>query len=197
MKQYLPHIIVLVAAVILSAVFARPVQNVTNQVLGATATLDGVDNAYVRINGQSEWHGRIPMTATSSVVCSFPNPYNATSTVRFPITASVTNNPIGSQSLYISTSTTNAASSTVAWSNAIAVGTSPSGFAFNGNMATGTSLVGTNDANILPGVSATGGTSNYVIGPTERLNIKIATSTAGVFSSYLSGACSAVIQKLN
>lgn len=171
-----------------------PTQNV-----GAVPTLDGVDTPFITVNGEREWRGRVPMTATSSVVCSFGNPFNATSTVSFPIRFSITTNGLGAQNVYISTSTTNAASSTNAWTGALPTGTGTIAYAVFQNTATTSataSAVSTGDVNILPGMTSVGA-SNYILGPTERLNLKVATSTAGVFAAYLSGSCSAVIKRLN
>lgn len=164
---------------------------------GATPTLDSVDNPYVTINGQEEWHGKIAMQATSSVVCSFKNPWTATSTPVFPITLKVASSTIGTQNLFISTSTTASASSTVAWSNALAVTTlGQVSFVFNGNVATTTTTNagGTGDANVLPGFSSVG-QSLYFLKSGEYLNIKVGTSTAGTFSNYMDGDCSAVFRK--
>src|SRR3990167_10756863 len=65
-----------------SYMFPRVQQTVQN-VIGAVASLDGVDNPYVTVNGHREWRGRIPMMASSSVICDFDNGkiFNATSTV--------------------------------------------------------------------------------------------------------------------
>ena len=57
------------------------VQQTVQNVLGAVASLDGVDNPYVTINGHREWRGTIQMTATSSVICDFSNPFTSTSSV--------------------------------------------------------------------------------------------------------------------
>src|SRR3990167_2000995 len=76
--------LVVVAIIAIGSYQFPKVQQTVNQVLGAVSTLDGVDNPYVTVNGHKEWRGRVAMAATSSVICNFPNPFNATSTWEGP-----------------------------------------------------------------------------------------------------------------
>src|SRR3990167_8795010 len=89
-----------------SYMFPR-VQQTVNQVLGAVASLDGVDNPYVTINGHREWRGTIQMTATSSVICDFSNPFTSTSSVEM-LSAVSTNTGIAAANNFFWSTTTNA-----------------------------------------------------------------------------------------
>lgn len=168
---------------------------VATSTIGASATV-----TYWSIGGINYAYSRVPMTATSSVVCAMPNPFGtATSTAIGPMLIQVTANGIAqNQNLFVSTSTTNAASSTNAWSGALALAASTQAtFTFRGNFATtsvSTSPSGTGDTNILPGLLTSGVTTRF-LGPSEFLNVKIGTSTAGTYASYLTGTCAQQFQK--
>jgi len=162
----------------------------------STISAQGVVNYWVQ-SGIDFAFVQIPMAATSSVICSIPNPFGAaTSTVNNPMVVQITSNGIAqAQNIFISTSTTNAASSTVAWSGAIAVAASAqiSSF-FMGNMASSTLTAGANDVNILPGLQQSGNTNRF-LGPNEFLNVRIGTTTAGTYTAYYTGTCSATFMK--
>lgn len=167
--------------------------------LGAVATLDGVDNPFIRVADQKEWRSTIPMTATSSYVCAFKNPYNGTSTI-VSLSAEATSNGIAvANNLYISTSSAAIGTSSPALLSAFAMGTGQFSVELQKNSAT-TTLAGaiggtTGDTTLLPGRTPQGA-SNYFLKPGEWVTFKIATTTGGTFSSYLKGSCSAVIKKI-
>lgn len=187
----------IVIAIIAIGYIGYTYPKVPQAVIGAVSTLDGVDLPFVNINGQREWRGGIPMTATSSVLCSFKNPYAATSTVEY-FSAEVTSRGtlVQANNLYISTSTTASATSTNAWNSAFAMGTGQFSYTFQKNVATTTGALADNGAptNVLEGVNADG-SSNYILGPSEYLNFAIGTSTAGTYVTYMTGGCSTVIKK--
>ena len=159
--------------------------------LGGVPTLDGVDNPYVTINGNSWYYYQQAMEATSSVPCSIKNPFGATSTaIRYSAVA--TANGLGSQNITLSTSTTAYASSTPYFVKNFVTSAGPFNMLWTPMASTtGSALIGMETSGAI-------GNSNIIIGPTEYLNLKIATSTgtAGTFSSYFTGVCRATILKL-
>ena len=191
---------VAVVIAIAGSYYFPQVQQTVNQVLGAVPTLDGVDHPYVTVNGHKEWRGRVPMAATSSVICNFPNPFNATSTWEGP-TAKSTNVGIAqANNVFVATTSSVsrfATTSVTALSQGFAMGTGQWSFSFVGNVATSTSAAEELGApvNVLEGANANQ-TSNYILGPTENLVFIIATSTPGTFVTYDQGFCSTVIREL-
>ena len=170
-----------------------PVQ-VLNQIpalsnLGAVSTLDAVDNPYVSIGGVKTTFLVRQMQATSSVPCSFKNPYAATSTL-LGFTADITTNGIATaQIVDVATSSTALASSTPAFIYASAVGASAKrSLAWNGG---GPAMTAT-----LVGPLADGN-DGAIVGPSEFVNFRIATATPGTFSSYFTGTCRAVFRAGN
>ena len=174
----------------------------TPRPLGAVPTLDGVDSPYVKINGHQWWVGRVSMLATSTVLCAIQNPFRATSTIEFA-GAEVTarGNVNAANSLVISTSTTAYSSSTTSLLDNYAMGTGQFSVNFLKNSATSTqSATVPNGApgNLLPGMTTTGG-SRYVLGPSEWVTWKLATSTdsgGGTFGTYMTGQCSLNLKKI-
>ena len=166
-------------------------QNLTGTATSSYFTAQGIEYAYVQVS----------MVATSSVICTIPPPFGAaTSTPVGPMIINITANGIAqNQNLFIATSSSASATTTSnAWSGSLPVTGSKFGtFFFTGNMAT-TSLTaspaGTNDANVLPGLT-TGGATNRFLAPTDNLLVAIGTSTAGTFTSYYTGTCSQVFAK--
>lgn len=127
------------------------------------------------------------MAATSSVVCSIQNPASATSTLeRF--TALINANGIGvAQTVDIATSSTAYATSTPALAYAASIGTGEDHVVWTPGIAS------TTNPNVLAYDSwASTGESPFIIGPSEYLNMRIATGTPGTFSSYWTGNCTAV-----
>src|SRR3990167_3440534 len=164
---------------------------------GAVATLDGVDNPYVTVNGHREWRGRIPMMASSSVICDFDNGkiFNATSTVEVTSALSTNTGIAAANSLLIAT-TTNASkyatTTSNSWNKGFAMGTGKWFYDFVKNSATTTDGV---QPQVLEGMEGDG-SSNYILKPTEHLIWIIGTTTAGTFVTYDQGFCSAVIREI-
>lgn len=156
--------------------------------LGAVSTLDGVDNPFVSINGLKQYYYSQNTLATSSVLCSIKNPFtNSTSTLlSYGVSASI--NGIGAQNLYISTSTTAFGSSTPAYVDRFAAPATPFSLAWGG--------VATTTGRLLIGIDPVTGASDNIIRPGEYVTLRVATSTAGVFGSYVTGVCTGVLQKL-
>lgn len=162
------------------------VKSVTDRVVGAVATLDGVDNPVIRINGLKQtWYSQ-PIMATSSAICATPE-ITATSTLRSFKVLGLTNG-LGAQFFDVSTSTTAYGSSSPAYVKTYSTGAT--GFAMVWNGAT------TTNANIIGNTWNGTGQSDNIILPGQRITARIATGTPGTFSSYMTGRCSAVIEEL-
>ena len=163
--------------------------------LGGVPTLDGVDNPYISISGQRELRQTIPMAATSTVLCTFANPFTATSSIDY-VSAEVTGRGSLNQAntLVISTSTTAFATSTTNLVNNFAMGTGQFSLALQKNDATTTDQTG-----LLNGRQTLTGASRYILGPSERINVVISTTTIGnfgTFGTYMTGTCSAGVKKI-
>lgn len=170
-------------------VIDRTVDRVVNK-LGAVSSLENVDNPFVGIGGVNTWHKEQNMAATSSVVCAFLNPWGATSTLK-SFTAQATANGLGSQALYLSTSTSNTAPTSTSTPELVsAFATGAGQFSLPWNDSNATTTIG----NLL-GNPNQDGTNPFIVGPTEYVTLVMATGTPGTFSSYLSGTCDAVFQR--
>lgn len=207
-KNVLASIVISVVVVFLGfSVFGGKteiIREIKDKTFGAVSTLDAVDNPFVKVNGMQFWAGTVPTTATSSIICAIKNPYNATSTI---VASSVEQTERGNSTwswtahnLYMSTSTLYAglASSTPALVAAFPMGTGQFSVNFQPNSATSTSVTDTNqpsDKDVLPGRTAAG-KSNYILGPSEYLTWRIATSTVTTLDTYPTGTCTAVFRKI-
>ena len=174
------------------------VQTVTQNVLGAVSTLDGVDNPFTSINGNKNYYYSNSLTATSSFICSLQNPYRATSTI---VSLGAESNNIGiaaANALYVSTSTTAYGTSTPNLIDAFPMGTGQWSVELQKNSATSTAGVATQgygvQTELLPGRTQAG-RSNYILGPSEFITWKIATTTGGTFVTYDTGTCTAILHK--
>lgn len=162
----------------------------SGHVFGATATLDNVDNPFVSIGGVKTYYYSRPMTATSSIICSIQNPFNATSTVLTYGAYARASTFVAAETMSLSTSTSAFASST---QNYVLDFSAPAGqgFAFAWNLLATTSarVIGSMDVNSVP---------QYlnVLKPGEWLNLRISTSTPGVGGAYTGGLCKGVIQSI-
>lgn len=192
--------LVLSVAVVIAIGGSYLFPNVKQTILGAVPTLDGVSSPYSSISGFREYRETRSLTATSSHICAFQNPFGATSTIA-SLSAKSTNAGIAeANNLYISTSSAAFGSSTAALVSAFAMGTGQWNVEFQQNSATttGSTINGamtTADTTLLPGLRADG-SSAYILGPTEWVTFRIATSTAGTFSSYDAGTCSASFKQI-
>jgi len=164
--------------------------------LGAVSTLDGVDMPFISIGGKRAYSYSQAMIATSSTICAIQNPFRATSTITVLSAQSTSNGIAVANNLYVSTSTTQYGSSTPALVHAFAMGTGQWFLSFRGNSATTTGGTGgTNSADLLPGMYPNG-SSRYILGPSEWVTFRIATSTAGTFASYNTGTCTGLFERL-
>lgn len=197
-KNLIGVALVAVLVIIAIGVYSKDRTPDVQRNLGATASLDGVDNSYVTIGGNKQWIGTIGMTASSSVFCAIQNPYQATTSIVALGAESTSNGIAVANNLSISTSTSRYASSSPALVNNFAMGTGQWSIEFQRNSATSsvaTEVNGTGDAQLLAGSTAAGA-SRYILGPTEWITWRIATSSAGTFSAYNVGTCSATLHKI-
>ena len=169
-----------------------------SQNLGATPTLDGVDNPNVRINGIQTYNYRQSIAATSSVVCTVRNPVGATSTLESYAFEVRTNGIAATQDLAVSTTTGvgGYGSSTPALM-LYSAGTGQFSAEWQPNSATTTSTGSVNsvDSRLLPGMTNLGA-SNYIIGPSEYVSLRIATATPRTLDAYYTGSCSGVFRRV-
>lgn len=165
--------------------------------LGAVPTLDGVDHPFVKINGYQFYQKSFAFTATSSFICAIQNPYGATSTIEALGAQSLTNGVTEANNLYVSTSTSAFGTSTPNLIDAFAMGTGLWVVELEKNTATTSAAnnVAGVQANLLPGRTQAGGT-RYVLGPTEWITWKIATTTGGTYATYDTGNCTVQLKKL-
>lgn len=162
--------------------------------LGATPTLDGVDNPNVRINGLREYYYSQAIAASSSVLCAFK--VTATSTLLEYGIFAKTNTMNTTLDVSTSSSAFFAAGSYGTSSPAYVRGfATPNALGFSmvwaGNgTTTSTKLIGTT-------VSANVGNSDNLIFPGQYITAVTASTSAGVFvSGYAAGTCSAKLLQL-
>ena len=157
---------------------------------GAVPTLDGVDNPFVSIGGVKEYYYSQGMLATSSVVCSIKNPFNATSTL-LTYGAIVTSNGIAvTQRIDLSTSTSQYASSSPAFVKRFDTGTGQWSLQWTVGTTTNSELIGMKHGNL------TLGSSDVILSPSDYLNLRISTSSPGSVASPWIGRCTGVIKRL-
>ena len=141
------------------------------------------------------------LTATSSHLCSILNPVSATSTIE-SYGLLITRGVVGANQFEISTSTAAYGTSTTALM-AVSIPTGASGtFAGRPNTSTSTISINTLGVSILPELERSGngvtGVTNYILGPTQYVNFRLATSTYnGTFASPYLGTCYLELQKLS
>lgn len=185
--------IALVAVVIAIGAYFFPtsktvVERVTEK-LGAVSTLDGVDSGETSIGGVELNYASVPIIATSSTICSIPVPENATSTLlawKVNIVTGIT----GAANLSLSTSTNGYATSS---SFLILDRTVASGV---GDSFSYIPAASSTNTRILPSSNNATGATNLFLLPGERLNLRIATTTAaGALGAYYTGTCEAVFMK--
>lgn len=170
-------------------VVTQVVEKPASQTLGAVSTLDGIFYPYVKIADSREYYWNTAFSATSSVVCSIQNPYKATSTIpRVSVIGTV--NSFGAHLLDISTSSTAFGSSSPAFVKAFNTGTGQFNINwFANSTTTNTILIGAKAGSL-------NSVSDVILGPTEYLTVRIATSSPGTFGTYNSGRCGARILPL-
>lgn len=166
--------------------------------LAAVSTLDGVDTPDVSIGGRKTYQKTIPFTATSSVVCSVKNPFNATSTMA-SFSAVISRGLLGANTFTLSTSssafgsisgTTGYGSSSPAFiKDKTVASTLSDSISFRPYATTTTNSVGY----VWDSFPVAGG-QNWVIGATDYINLRIATGTPGL--GFYGGSCSYNLEKL-
>lgn len=154
---------------------------------GAVPTLDGVDNPYTTIGGQKTAFVGKTLIATSSSVCVIKNPY-ATTTLVMEFGMDIATNGIGTINGYLSTTSVAGGfgSSTPAIVGPYSV--------VGGSLVYWTPSSSTSSPALLPGINNLTGQSNFVLQPNESLTFRLATSTPGIYTTYLVGSCSATFK---
>lgn len=146
---------------------------------------------YLSVGGVQTYSLRSEFTATSSVPWSLENPAAATTSIESVSCRMTATGLSGAQAFYVGTSSTRYGSSTPSLMANVTVasgGTFAKLFVPGGNATT-------TRADTL-WLSNVDGSSNAILGPSEYLTLRIATGTAGTFSSYWTGSCSAVLRVL-
>jgi len=153
--------------------------------------------------------------AASSTLCFYQNPCGATSTI-VSANLQITRGVLGANTFDIATSTTDFGSSTPALVFAATIPTGENAsFIWQPNSATTSTSVGFGAQNpllgagVLPGLAdGDVGQSNYILGPSERLVVRVATSStvagkgddseegSSVFAAPYQGTCAFGIQRL-
>ena len=191
MSKHIKFLTVAILVIAIAGSYYFP--KIQEAVLGAVSTLDGIDHPFANVNGYKEYYFGRPLNATSSVICALKNPYGATTTIVSISAESVTNGVTEANNLYVSTSTVWSGTSTPALINAFAMGTGLWNVELHkystttANLPEDTRFVGNNPVT---------GASYYILGPNEWITWKIATTTAGTYSAYDTGTCSAQLKRL-
>lgn len=187
-KYIVAMVVILVIAII--GLFFPKGNTIVEQIArtGAISNLSAVDSPYVKIGGNERYYYSQTMVGTSSAVCQIKNPFNATSTL-IGYSFQVTSNGLGAQTIDVSTSTTAYGTSSPAYVKAYSAGSGQFSVVW-GRGATTTSVA------LIGNTGASQGFTHNVIGPNEYVNTKVATATPGTFSSYYTGTCRGVFEKL-
>lgn len=164
------------------------VERVTEQ-LGATPTLDGVDTPYTSIGGVEVNYANVNLVATSSTICSIPVPENATSTLLY-WRVNITDGILGANSMSLSTSTNTYATSAAFFILDRSVASEVGGsFSWQ-------PYASTTNSRLVTATSQSTGESPFILLPGERLNLRLATTTAaGALADYYDGTCQAAFLK--
>lgn len=194
-------LVVIVAVAVLGtgfALLAKPTPQINvnlpeqSQTYGAVSG-PSVEGPYFTIGGVETYYANQSFNATSSTICSIANPFGATSTIR-TIGASRTATGIGgTQAFYLSTTTSTGryGSSTPAFVADYRATTANFAFSWSAGGATSTNQM----LGLLQPSDAVG-QSTAILGPLEVITLRIATGTPGTFSTYMTGRCTAELQRL-
>ena len=163
---------------------------------------DVVDGIFFSIGGNRRAYKEFPISATSSAICAFQNPFNATSSIvsaGLVITRGVT----GDNNFDISTTTNDfkfgSSTPALVYGHLLqslkqqSVPWRPNGTTTS--VGTIGVAAGTPFRGVLPGLTNSGA-SNYILGPNEWVTWRIATSSAGTFATPFAGTCTIQLEKL-
>ena len=195
-----------VGLLIFGSYLLRPTITVTPQVtvekevaldrFGAVPSLEDVSSPFIGLSGQREYHNSIPFAATSSIPVRLQNPFRATTTV-VALHSEITSSTVGAKTFDISTTSnsTGYGSSTPAFIYAHSISASAQDTAVwspNGLSSTTPTI---NSALVLLN-TATDGTSNFILGPTDWITLRFATATAGTFAGgYTVGTLKIILRR--
>ncbi len=155
-----------------------------NTVFGAVPTLDGVDSPYIKIGGLAGWWGTRSMSASSTNICVLKNPLGVPAVIE-EVTFNMTSNRLGAVGFDVSTSTDGfATSSVIIGRGLIAAAGTADRYAWTSKSSTSTTsaspaaLSGGGNMLLENGVYENGST-RFVLGSSEYINIKLSTTTGG------------------
>ncbi len=163
--------------------------------LGATATLDGVDNPFVSIGGVKTWSGTQNFTATSTRVCRIKNPFSATSTI-VSFSAKFGAGILGANKFSLGTSSAAAqgyatSSPALMFERTVASAVTNDSIGWQPELSSATTSL-----NVMSAIDPATGEVNARLAPGEYLVFAIGSTTAGtVNAAYYTGICSAVIRQ--
>ena len=163
---------------------------------------DIVDGIFFSIGNNKRAYKEFPISATSSAICAFQNPFNSTSSI-VSAGINITRGVTGDNNFDISTTTNDfkfgSSTPALVYGHLLqslkqqSVPWRPNATSTS-NAVTGASL--TNPfRGVLPGLTSTG-VSNYILGPNEWVTWRIATSSAGTFATPYAGTCTIELEKL-
>lgn len=171
--------------------------NPVDTVFGAVSSLDGVDSPFINIAGSKAFWGSRSMYASSTNFCVIKNPLGVPVVID-KVSFNVQTNRLGAVGFDMSTSTDGFATSSVI----LARGTLPAqGTAYQYAWTGKTSSTTVSSPLALPAgqsilaenTAYDGGSTRFVLGASEYLNFKFATTSGGgatVTAGYNVGTCS-------
>lgn len=159
---------------------------------------NNIDGNYFTIGGVDYYHIKLPILATTTVLCRVPsNVFGAaTSTlVAASLNPGTGTNPLGAITFDLSTTSSSIGHSTSspALARGFSIAAAPA-IPFIWSLATTTN---TQTIGVAVGANGfDGGSSNVFIRPGEGLTFRVATGTPGTYTSFLSGTCEVTLRKL-
>lgn len=186
-KKVLGGGVLLLALVILvlGVIFPRPVEITVDMIQEAIQKFGAIPGNEVSGNyftvGGVERYFESQKNATSSVLCSFKNPFpNATTTIE-RVTVKTTSTFGAANTYDIATSTTAYGTSTpsLVYGKSIAANEFEQASWFPKFVASTTASLNTEYTNILFDEATNGGQTNFFLTGTQYLNVKVASSTPG------------------
>lgn len=166
-------------------------------VFGAVSTLDGVDSPYINVGGLRGWFGTRSLVASSSNICVLKNPLGVAAVIE-EITLNVGTNRTQGVGFDIATSTDGFATSTVLLGRGALDSAATSRYAWTpktGTTTAATSIQLLGGGNLLLENSPQDlGTTRFVLGASEYINVRLSTTTGSALSAYSVGTCGFVLR---
>jgi hypothetical protein len=169
-------------------------------VFGAVSTLDGVDSPFVTIANKRAYIGSTPVLATSSAVCVLKNPFGQAASIR-DIQVLFTTNNLGAIVFDVGTSSNGFATTTIIGQFTAAAAGTVTRYDW-APLSTSTAVTNyTNAGDMLVyerGASEALGSSRIILGSSDYLIVRAATTSAGgsTFTTYNAGQCGFDLSKI-